>query len=75
VNVDAGGHNIVGDAANEPSIAVDPTNSSKMAMVGGSSTALNLTSDRLAGDTRPMAACRGRSLAFWKVTSSEATRC
>lgn len=26
VNVDAQGHNIVGDAANEPSLAVDPTN-------------------------------------------------
>ncbi len=30
VNVDANGHNILGDAANEPSIAVDPTNLSKM---------------------------------------------
>src|SRR5437762_370664 len=30
VNVDANGQNIVGDAANECSIAVDPTNSSKM---------------------------------------------
>jgi len=30
VNVDAGGLNIVGDAANEPSIAVDPTDPSKM---------------------------------------------
>jgi hypothetical protein len=30
VNVDANGHNILGDAANEPSIAVDPTNPSKM---------------------------------------------
>ena len=30
VNVDANGNNIVGDAANEPSIAVDPTNLSKM---------------------------------------------
>ena len=26
VNVDAQGQNIVGDAANEPSISVDPTN-------------------------------------------------
>ena len=26
VNVDATGHNITGDAANEPSITVDPTN-------------------------------------------------
>lgn len=30
VNVDAEGNNIVGDAANEPSIAVDPTNPDKM---------------------------------------------
>ncbi len=32
VNVDADGLNIVGDAANEPSIAVDPTNLFKMAI-------------------------------------------
>lgn len=30
VNVDASGNNILGDAANEPSIAVDPTDGSKM---------------------------------------------
>jgi len=30
VNVDAQGHNILGDAANETSIAVDPTNGNKM---------------------------------------------
>src|ERR1700730_4384512 len=30
VNVDANGMNITGDAANEPSISVDPTNGSKM---------------------------------------------
>src|SRR3954467_6943902 len=30
VNVDASGNNIVGDAANEPSIAVDPTNGNKI---------------------------------------------
>jgi len=30
VNVDASGHNITGDAANEPSITVDPTNGNKM---------------------------------------------
>ena len=29
-NVDAAGNNIVDDAANEPSIAVDPTDSNKM---------------------------------------------
>jgi hypothetical protein len=32
VNVDANGNNIVGDAANEPSISVDPTNGNKMAI-------------------------------------------
>ncbi|MGB2985026.1 MAG: hypothetical protein WBE26_04010 [Phycisphaerae bacterium] len=32
VNVDAQGNNIVGDAANEPSIAVDPTNPARMAI-------------------------------------------
>ena len=30
VNVNASGQNITGDAANEPSIAVDPTNRNKM---------------------------------------------
>jgi hypothetical protein len=32
VNVDANGLNIIGDAANEPSIAVDPNNRSRMAI-------------------------------------------
>lgn len=32
VNVDASGNNIPGDAANEPSIAVDPTNPARMAI-------------------------------------------
>src|SRR6266545_6473179 len=32
VNVDADGNNIVGDAANEPSISVDPTDGNKMAI-------------------------------------------
>jgi hypothetical protein len=32
VNVDANGQNIVGDAANEPSIAIDPTNPNRMAI-------------------------------------------
>jgi hypothetical protein len=32
VNVDATGNNILGDAANEPSIAVDPTNPNRMAI-------------------------------------------
>ena len=32
VNVDADGNNIIGDAANEPSIAVDPTDPNRMAI-------------------------------------------
>ncbi len=32
VNVDANGHNITGDAANEPSLSVDPTNHSRIAI-------------------------------------------
>jgi hypothetical protein len=32
VNVDASGHNIVGDAANEPSLCVDPTNPNRIAV-------------------------------------------
>ena len=32
VNVDAEGNNIVGDAANEPSLAIDPTNPSRVAV-------------------------------------------
>src|SRR5713101_5358743 len=32
VNVDANGNNIVGDAANEPAIAVNPTDGNKMAI-------------------------------------------
>src|SRR3954447_16133989 len=32
VNVDGNNHNITGDAANEPSIAVDPTDHNKMAI-------------------------------------------
>ena len=32
VNVDVNGHNIIGDAANECTISVDPTNTSKMAI-------------------------------------------
>jgi len=32
VNLDAAGHNIVGDAANEPSIAVDPTDPMRIAI-------------------------------------------
>jgi hypothetical protein len=32
VNVDSNGNNVVGDAANEPSICVDPTNGNKMSI-------------------------------------------
>src|SRR5678815_4866644 len=32
VNVDASGHNILGDAANEPSMCIDPTNPDHMSI-------------------------------------------
>jgi hypothetical protein len=32
VNLDANGNNIIGDAANEPSICIDPTNGNKMSI-------------------------------------------
>ena len=49
VNVDANGNNIVGDAANECTISVDPTNSTRWQSVGDSSTTLHPTSVRVDG--------------------------
>src|SRR5258707_222051 len=37
VNVNGSGQNITGDAANEPSICVDPTNATKCQLAGASS--------------------------------------
>ena len=57
VNVDANGNNILGDAANEPSIAVDPTNPQQDASIGWrqfNSCYVRLPAGR-AGDTPPMA--------------------
>ena len=48
-NVDASGNNILGDAANEPAIAVDPTDSNKMMIGWRQSTALIPTSGKAAG--------------------------
>src|SRR6266508_2372448 len=74
VNVDANGNNIVGDAANEPSIAVNPTDGSKMG-IGWRQFDSVLSNFRQAMDTRPMAARCGRFPVSWKVMSSAATRC
>jgi len=59
VNVTAAGANIVGDAANEPTIAVDPTNHNRM-VIGW-----HPTFARRASATRPTAAPRG-----WRERSS-----
>ena len=72
-NVDANGNNIVGDAANEPSIAVDPTDSNKMTIGWRQfDTWAGPTSGRAATALPPMAASPGRSPAFWRTTFSAA---
>src|SRR5438309_1229846 len=74
-NVDANGNNILGDAANEPSIAVDPTNLSRMAIGWRQFNSVHPTSGKAAGDTPPTAAPPGRFPVFWKITFSAAIRC
>ena len=73
VNVDGNGNNILGDAANEPSISVDPTDGSKMVIAWRQFNSINSTSDRLVGVTRPTLGYTGRSLALLKITSFAAT--
>ena len=53
-NVDASGNNILGDAANEPAIAVDPTDSNKMTIGWRQFDSINPTSGKAAGVIRPM---------------------
>ena len=60
VNVDADGQNIVGDAANECAISVDPTNRARWQLVGGSLACQRPTSAS-GWDIRPMAAHHGLS--------------
>ena len=71
-NVDAQGNNIVGDAANEPSIAVDPTDSNKITIGWRQFNTVSPTSGRAAGVTQRMAGFTGRSPAFWRTTFSAA---
>ena len=75
VNVDAQGNNILGDAANEPSIAVDPTNGNKITI--GWRQFNSVQSDFRQGGWafRPMAAFTGRFPGCWKITSLEVTPC
>ena len=73
-NVDANGNNILGDAANEPSISVDPTDGNKMMIAWRQFNSINPTSGRPAGVIPPMPACTGRSPVFCKTTFSAATR-
>jgi hypothetical protein len=56
VNVDAAGANILGDAANEPSIAVDPNQPNRMAIGWRQFDVVPQFSERLATDTASMAA-------------------
>ena len=72
VNVDANGQNITGDAANEPSISVDPTNHNRMAIGWRQFDSVLKTSGRRAGVTRPMAARPGLFLACSRTMSSGA---
>src|SRR4051794_39145664 len=58
-NVDASGNNILGDAANEPSISVDPTNGNKMTIGWRQFNSINPTFGRQAGVTPQMPACIG----------------
>ena len=74
VNVDQNGQNIIGDAANECAISVDPTDGSKMTIAWRQLTAYCPISGRPAGVIPPMAARHGRSLVFWKTAFSAATR-
>jgi hypothetical protein len=55
VNVSAGGADIVGDAANEPSIAVDPTDPGRMAIGWRHSTTSRPTFGKQASRSRPTA--------------------
>ena len=75
VNVAANGQNIVGDAANEPSIAVDPTDPKRMAIGWRQFDTVTRTSARPAGATRPTAGAPGPSPACSSPGSSAAIRC
>jgi hypothetical protein len=67
VNVDANGNNIVGDAANEPSIAVDPTNGNKITIGWRQFKPGHLTSAKAAMVTARTPVSRGISQAFCKT--------
>ncbi len=74
VNVDANGNNIVGDAANEPSITVDPTNPNTM-VIGWRQFNSVSSNFRQGGWAIPQtAAFIGPFQVFWRTTSSAAIR-
>jgi hypothetical protein len=75
VNVDANGNNIVGDAANEPAIAVDPTDGNRMT-VGWRQFNTVSSNCRQAGWGLPqMPVFTGLSRACYKRMFSAAIRC
>ena len=71
VNVNASGQNIVGDAANECAISVNPIDGSKKTIAWRQFPPI---SGRAVGVTRPMAVAHGPSPVSSKTVSSAATR-
>ena len=74
VNVNASGQNIVGDAANECSISVNPIDGSKKTIAWRQFN--NVTSNFRQGGWgyTTDGGCTGPSLVSWKIASSAATR-
>ena len=75
VNVDNNGNNIVGDAANEPSIAVDPTDGNKMTIGWRQFNSVSSNFRQGGWGFTTTAAPRGRFLVYWRTTFSAAIRC
>jgi hypothetical protein len=71
-NVDANGNNIVGDAANECAISVDPTNGNKMTIAWRQFNDVTSNFRQGGWGYTPMPACIGHSPVFYKTTSSAA---
>ena len=74
VNVDANHQNIIGDAANECSISVDPTNGNKKTIAWRQFNNVISNFRQAAGVTRPMAAPLGPSPACSRTAFSAAIR-
>jgi len=75
VNVDASGQNIVGDAANECVISVDPTNGNKMTVVWRQFNDVTSNFRQGGWGYSTDAGITWTSQGFWKITFFAATRC